>query len=322
MTATCVTGHSTQTSDRRTSKHSHIRYTEGVNSEKTVRYAECPRDAWQGLPEFIPTETKVRHLAALLEAGFGTLDMGSFVSPKAVPQLADTEAVLAALPPTDVNLLAIIANERGLARAIAAQVSSVGYPLSVNETFQRRNTNQSLADSWLLVEQMARESAAHALGFTVYLSMGFGNPYGEPWEPADTAAAVARLREVGVREIALADTVGTANGERVGAVLREIDAPETLGLHLHARPGAWQDPVEVALAHGVRWFEGTLAGVGGCPFAADDLVGNLPTEQVVPFLEARGFQTGIDTDTLNVLAAQAGMFSTRYGAHEPQQKAE
>ena len=176
-----------------------IRYSEEVNEkvkeQKTteLRYVECPRDAWQGLAGFIPTEEKVRYLNALLGAGFRTLDMGSFVSPKAVPQLADTEAVLAALPRSkEVDLLGIIANERGLTRAVEAGATSVGYPLSVNETFQQRNTGRSLADSWRLVEHLLEESTAHALGFTVYLSMGFGNPYAEPWEPGDTAAAVTR----------------------------------------------------------------------------------------------------------------------------------
>lgn len=284
-------------------------------SDQSVRYVECPRDAWQGLGGFIPTEEKVRHLSALLDAGFRSLDMGSFVSPKAVPQLADTEAVLGALPrPADVDLLGIVANERGLARAVAAQITSVGYPLSINETFQKRNTGRSLENSWALVETILRETAAHGLGLTVYLSMGFGNPYGEPWEPSDTAAAVARLRALGVQDIALADTVGTATPERVDAVLNAVDTPAPLGLHLHARPDAWQAPLEVALKHGLRWFEGALAGVGGCPFAADDLVGNLPTERVIPFLEARGYCTGVHTAQLSALADQATALSTRYSA--------
>ncbi len=289
----------------------------------TVRYVECPRDAWQGLAGFIPTEVKVRHLSALLEAGFHSLDMGSFVSPKAVPQLADTEAVLEVVLETlsaspretsKTNLLAIVANERGLARAIETGVSSVGYPLSVNETFQRRNTGRTLAESWALAKRMRRETAAHGLGFTVYLSMGFGNPYGEAWKPGDTADAVARLRELGVQDIALADTVGTADARKVDAVLSAVKEPEPLGLHLHARPDAWQEPVEVALSYGLRWLEGTLAGVGGCPFAADDLVGNLPTERVVPFLEDRGFRTGIDLGRLPALGARAAALSVRYGA--------
>ncbi len=284
-----------------------------------VRYVECPRDAWQGLAGFIPTEEKVRYLKALLAAGFRSLDMGSFVSPKAVPQLADTEDVLASLSAlgSDVDLLGIVANERGLTRAVDARVTSVGYPLSVNETFQKRNTGRDLADSWRLAETMLETTQAHGVGFTVYLSMGFGNPYGEPWEPDDTAAAVARLREMGVTDIALADTVGTADAARVDAVLRaaqEVAALATLGLHLHARPDAWQEPLEVALSYGLRWFEGALAGVGGCPFAADDLVGNLPTEQVAPFLEVRGFRTGVDREQLPALAERAAALSARYGS--------
>ena len=236
-----------------------------------------------------------------------------------MPQLADTEAVLAALPRLkEVDLLGIIANERGLTRAIGTGVTSVGYPLSVNETFQQRNTGRSLADSWRLVEQLLEESTAHALGFTVYLSMGFGNPYAEPWEPGDTAAAVARLRALGVRDIALADTVGTATAERVDAVLSAIDEPAPLGLHLHARPDTWQDPLEVALFYGLRWFEGTLAGVGGCPFAADDLIGNLPTEEVISFLVARGLHTTIQRDKLPTLAEQAAVLSKRYSVSQTQ----
>ena len=296
-----------------------------MSEKDAVCYVECPRDAWQGLAGFIPTEVKVRHLGALLDAGFRSLDMGSFVSPKAVPQLADTEAVLGALlgarspreTPREVDLLAIVANERGLARATQTRVHRVGYPLSVNETFQRRNTGRGLVDSWALAETMQRESAARGLGFTVYLSMGFGNPYGEAWRPSDTADAVARLRELGVRDVALADTVGTADAHKVDAVLSAVEEPAPLGLHLHARPDVWQEPVEVALSYGLRWFEGTLAGVGGCPFAADDLVGNLPTERVVPFLEDRGFRTGVDLGRLPALAEHAAALSARYA--EPHQ---
>ena len=212
--------------------------------------------------------------------------MGSFVSPKAVPQLADTEEVLASLNvPNEAELLCIIANERGLERARnAPNLKSIGYPLSINDTFQQRNTNRSLEDSWSLVEAMTLEAAQNGLTLVVYLSMGFGNPYGEAWEPEDTAQAVARLRELGVEQIALADTVGTATPELIHAVLNATEKPETLGLHLHARPDAWQGQLGVALEYGVSWFEGALAGVGGCPFADDELVGNLPTEAVLPWL--------------------------------------
>ena len=251
-----------------------------------MKYVECPRDSWQGLSQFIPTEQKIAYLQSLLDAGFQHLDVGSFVSPKAVPQLADTEEVLAGLKvPDEADLLCIIANERGLERAVSApNLTSVGYPLSVNDTFQWRNTNRSLEESWSLVEAMRLEATQNNLTLVVYLSMGFGNPYGEPWQPGDTAQAVARLRELGVKEIALADTVGTATPELIHAVLYAVESPETLGLHLHARPDAWQGQLGAALEHGVNWFEGALAGVGGCPFADDELVGNLPTEAVLPWL--------------------------------------
>ena len=254
-----------------------------------AKYVECPRDSWQGLTRQIPTQHKISYLQKLLDAGFKHLDMGSFVSPKAVPQLVDTEAVLAGLTKLqNAELLCIIANAQGLKRALAAKnLTSVGYPLSVSDTFQRRNTRRSLADSWTLVKKMSSEARAGGLKFVVYLSMGFGNPYGEGWQPQDTADAVARLRDTGAQHIALADTVGTATPERVAAVLERVKAPERLGLHLHARPDAWKSGLETALSFGLTWFEGALAGVGGCPFAADDLVANLSTEQVLPWLSER-----------------------------------
>jgi hydroxymethylglutaryl-CoA lyase len=261
-----------------------------------LHYVECPRDAWQGLTHIIPTPAKAAFVQRLLDAGFRQLDVGSFVSPKAVPQLADTEAVLAQLSvPEGTDLLTIIANYKGLERALAApNVTSVGFPLSVSETFQQRNAKQSLDDAWRLVSSLQEQTQAHRLGLVVYLSMGFGNPYGEPWEPKDTATAVNRLRALCVSRIALADTIGSATAERLEAVLDAVSQPETLGLHLHARPDDWQEKLRIALEHGIRWFEGALAGVGGCPFAGDALVGNLPTERVLPWLAERGYSLKID----------------------------
>ncbi len=278
-----------------------------------LRYVECPRDSWQGLTKFIPTEEKTGYLQALLDAGFVHLDMGSFVSAKAVPQLSDTEEVLSKLrPPKNADLLCIIANEKGLGRALVAKnITSVGYPLSVNDTFQRRNTNRSLEESWSLVENLLNEKGR--LGLVVHISMGFGNPYGEPWTASDTAKAVARLREMGIEQIALADTVGTATPERLKDVLSSIENPEKLGLHLHARPDAWQQQLETALTYGLTWFEGALAGVGGCPFADDALVGNLPTEQVLPWLESKSRMLPVDTKKLEPLALEAARLAKQYG---------
>jgi hydroxymethylglutaryl-CoA lyase len=280
----------------------------------SLTWVECPRDAWQGLERVVPPERKRAHLAALLRAGFRHLDLGSFVSPRAVPQLADTEAVLEELDrPADADVLCIIGNERGLDRAAAARgVTSVGFPLSVNETFQQRNVGRSLAASWELVERLARRSTERGIELVVYLSMGFGNPYGEAWRPADTADAVARVRDLGVRRIALADTVGRADAAAVKAVLARLERPAEVGLHLHARPDAWQPLVTAGLAAGVRWFEGALSGVGGCPFAGDALVGNLPSERVLPWLAARGGDAGVELDALPALVEDAAAIASRY----------
>jgi len=282
----------------------------------SLTWVECPRDAWQGLARVIPPERKRAHLAALFRAGFRHLDLGSFVSPRAVPQLADTEAVLADLDrPADADVLCIIGNERGLERAAGARgVSSVGFPLSVNETFQQRNVGRSLAASWALLERLARQSAERGIDLVVYLSMGFGNPYGEAWRPADTADAVDRVRALGVQRIALADTVGRADAAAVESVLARLDRPAEVGLHLHARPDAWQPLVAAGLAAGVRWFEGALSGVGGCPFAGDALVGNLPSERVLPWLAARGGDAGVALDALPVLAEDAASIAEGYRA--------
>ena len=247
------------------------------------RWVECPRDSWQGLPGIIPTERKAAYLRSLVEAGFRYLDCGSFVSPKAVPQMADTEAVLALLPDSpDVDYLCIVANERGLERALASErVTSVGYPLSISDTFQRRNSGRGLEESWPLVRQLAEQRGR--LGLVVYLSMGFGNPYGDEWSPRLVVEAVERLRGLGVREVALADTLGQADEARVrgvvSAVVRAVGM-EGVGVHLHARPQDAAGLAGAALDEGVAWLEGALGGIGGCPFAADELVGNLPTEAV------------------------------------------
>ncbi|GAA5335600.1 MULTISPECIES: hydroxymethylglutaryl-CoA lyase [Thermus] len=281
-----------------------------------AKWVECPRDAWQGFARFIPTEEKVAFLRKLLEAGFRHLDLTSFVSPKWVPQMQDAEEVLKALPPPEGRTyLAIVANEKGLERALGAEnLTHVGYPFSLSETFQRKNTNRSIAESWPLVAGMV-EAVRGRLGLVVYLSMAFGNPYGDPWSVEGVLEAIARLRDLGVKEIALADTYGVADAERVFAVLsRAVErfGPEGLGAHLHARPEGVLAKVEAVLEAGVYWLEGALAGVGGCPFAGDELVGNLPTERVLPFLEERGFATGVDLSRLPFLAEEAALLKVRY----------
>jgi len=284
-----------------------------------VIYVECPRDAWQGFARTIPTSEKVGYLRGLLDAGFDHLDLASFVSPKWVPQLADSEEVLAQLPPPDGrDYLAIVANERGMERALAAaNLTSVGYPYSISETFQQKNTRRSVEDSWPLVERMLERARGGGLELVVYVSMGFGNPYGDPWSPEAVVDFVGRLRELGVRRIAVADTYGVAGPERIHEVLAAVAAahgPTDLGAHLHSRP----EPVEVrakvdaVLAAGVRWLEGALGGQGGCPFAGDELVGNLPSEVVLPHLAARGFATGVHLDDLDRLLLAARRLRRSY----------
>ncbi len=282
-----------------------------------LKWVECPRDAWQGFSRFIPTAEKVSFLEGLLEAGFQHLDLTSFVSSKWVPQMADAEEVLAALPPPEGRTyLAIVANEKGLERALAApHLTHVGYPFSLSETFQRKNTNRSIAESWPLVAEMVR-AVEGRLGLVVYLSMAFGNPYGDPWGVEAVLEAIGRLRELGVREIALADTYGVAEAQRIREVLEKAVArfgPGGLGAHLHARPEGVLAKVDAVLGAGVRWLEGALAGVGGCPFAGDELVGNLPTERVLPHLEAQGLATGVDLSALPALAEEAARLRLLYG---------
>jgi len=287
--------------------------------EGRVTYVECPRDAWQGFARTIPTEEKAAFLRRLLDAGFDHLDLASFVSPKWVPQMADSEEVLRLLPPPGGrDYLAIVANERGMERALAARnLTSVGYPFSISETFQQKNTRRSIADSWPLVEQMLERARSGGLELVVYVSMGFGNPYGDPWSAEAVVDFVGRLRALGVRRIAIADTYGVAGPERIYEVLAAVASAHgtaDLGAHLHSRPdpGEVRAKVDAVLDAGVRWLEGALGGIGGCPFAGDELVGNLPTEVVLPYLAGRGFVTGVSEEALEPLAREAGRLRARY----------
>jgi len=261
-----------------------------------VRLVECPRDAFQGLPRFVPTETKVAHLRKLVDAGFRTIDFGSFVSPKAVPQMADTAAVWEALPKDrGVEWIAIVANERGAEEAASRGVTFAGFPLSVNETFQRRNTGKGFAATWPMLEAIARRLERSRTRLVVYLSMAFGNPYGEPHDPARVVDFARRAEQLGAAALSLADTVGAVEPERVRPVFEAaraaISAP--VGLHLHQHPDRWRRVVELALEAGCRRFDSALGGIGGCPFASDELVGNLPTEGLVALLRRLGYDPGV-----------------------------
>jgi hydroxymethylglutaryl-CoA lyase len=270
-----------------------------------VKLIECPRDAMQGLHDLIPTDVKVRYLNEVLRVGFDTIDIGSFVSPKAIPQLADTADVLSRidLSATRSKLLVIVANERGAAEACEQErVTCLGYPFSISETFQQRNTNTSIEGSWARTARIAELASASGKELVVYISMAFGNPYGDPWN-ADVALHWTHrlVNELGVRIISLADTVGVAEPPDVEAMFAAlIPALPTVefGAHLHARKDNWKPKTDAAWRGGCRRFDHAIAGFGGCPMAEDELVGNLTTELFVDALSSSGIATGLDQEQL------------------------
>lgn len=280
---------------------------------ETVKLIECPRDAMQGIRTFIPTDEKVRYLDEVLRCGFDTIDIGSFVSPRAIPQMADTADVLSRLDRTGSTskLLVIVANERGAEQACGQQrVNFMGYPFSISDTFQQRNTNTSIAGSWERTRNIARLAEEAGKEMVVYISMAFGNPYGDAWSAEVAIHWTRRLvEELGVRIISLADTVGVAKPDDVrsmfSALIPAFPGVE-FGAHLHARPDNWKAKTDAAWNAGCRRFDGAIKGYGGCPMAEDELVGNLATELFIADLEQRGVRTGIDHERLTACAAMAG----------------
>ena len=293
---------------------------------ESVTIVECPRDAWQGLRQIIPTEEKVRYLGQLVSLGFRHIDAVSFVSPKHVPQMADSEAVMKELsgiksPVGEApEIIGIVVNAQGLERALATPgVTTIGYPYSVSAYFRRANANMSRAESRELVEKLQRETKAAGRNLVVYISMAFGNPYDEPWGPEIVEDALVWLKDLGVRTVSLADTVGTASPEdvaRLYGAVKDCVAGVEIGVHLHSRPDRAAEKVLAAYEAGCRRFDGALTGLGGCPFAGDDLVGNIPTEAVLTALSARGVATGIDTKSLAVACAMTHELRERY-THAP-----
>jgi hydroxymethylglutaryl-CoA lyase len=259
----------------------------------SVKLIECPRDAWQGLKGIIPADLKTDYLKALISAGFKHIDAVSFVSPKAVPQMADSEEVLKELdPPDDVEIIGIVVNEKGAQRAIATEaVSTLGFPYSISESFLRRNQNQSPEDALEELEKIQKRADDAGRGVVVYISMAFGNPYGDPWSVNEVLDAVALLEAEDLHMISLADTVGVASeqqiSELVEAVTTKYDYLE-IGVHLHSRPEHAAEKILAAYDGGCRRFDSALGGMGGCPFAQDALVGNIPTEKVIEALRQRG----------------------------------
>ena len=258
-----------------------------------IKLIECPRDAWQGLKGQIPTDVKVAYLRGLIGAGFKHIDAVSFVSPKAVPQMADSEDVLLQLdPPDDVEVLGIVVNEKGVERAINTEaVRTLGFPYSVSPTFLERNQKQSLELAVDELEKVKKLADEAGLEVVAYISMAFGNPYGDPWNVAEVTEAVGIVADMGIEMISLADTVGMATPDQIKSLCEPValryDHVE-VGVHLHSRPEHAVEKVLAAYDAGVRRFDSALGGLGGCPFAQDMLVGNIPTEKVVEALGRRG----------------------------------
>jgi len=262
---------------------------------EAVKLIECPRDAWQGLKGQIPAEIKTNYLQALISAGFKHIDAVSFVSPNAVPQMADSEEVLKELdPPDDVEIIGIVVNEKGAQRAIATEaVHTLGFPYSISPTFLENNQRQTLEDAVEELEKVEKKADEAGLDTVVYISMAFGNPYGDPWSIDEVVEAVALLELQEIRVISLADTVGLAPPEEirevVSAVMAKYDYLE-IGVHLHSRPDQAAAKIIAAYEAGCRRFDSAIGGMGGCPFAQDELVGNIPTETVIETLRGRGAQ--------------------------------
>lgn len=267
-----------------------------------IKIIDCPRDAMQGIHNFIPTEQKASYLQKLLACGFDTLDFGSFVSPKAIPQMRDTAEVLAQLDLSNssTKLLAIVANRRGAVAALEhPEIQYLGYPFSVSETFQLRNTNATIQESVERLSQIQELAVAANRQLVVYLSMGFGNPYGDPWNVEVVESWVRQLNDLDIKIFQLSDTIGVASPESISYLFSNLIPryPELeIGAHLHTTPTTWREKVEAAAQAGCTRFDGAMRGYGGCPMAKDELTGNMPTEKLIDYF---GFeQSGIDSSAL------------------------
>jgi hydroxymethylglutaryl-CoA lyase len=282
---------------------------------KSVKLIECPRDAWQGLNRQIPTELKARYLRALIAAGFKHIDAVSFVSPKAVPQMADSENVLEQIDrPDNVEIIGIVVNEKGAERATAVKaVTTLGYPCSISETFLRKNQNQTLEDCYKTLESIKGKADNARLGVVAYISMAFGNPYGDPWNADEVCEAVEKLAAIGIRSISLADTVGVAGPDLIHSMVQLVTkqhADYDIGVHLHSAPDTAAAKVLAAYDAGCRRFDSAMGGLGGCPFAQDALAGNIPTESVLAALQARGIELPISESLDSVLALNSEIASS------------
>jgi hydroxymethylglutaryl-CoA lyase len=273
-------------------------------NEATLKLIECPRDAMQGWKSFIPTESKIRYINSLLKVGFDTLDFGSFVSAKAIPQMADTKEVVEKieLDSTKTKLLAIAANVRGATDAAQYdQITYVGYPFSISETFQQRNSNSTIEESVIRVDEIQDICIKNKKELVIYLSMGFGNPYGDLYNADILLKWAGEMVKRNIRIISIADTVGVATPDQIEYALNAL-IPEykdvEFGVHLHSRADNWKPKIEAAFNAGCKRFDGALKGIGGCPMAQDDLVGNMRTELMIDFIKEKNVATGINIQAL------------------------
>ena len=293
---------------------------------ESVKLIECPRDAWQGLGEMIPAAYKAEYLKELALAGFKHIDAVSFVSPKHVKQMADSEEVMSifndSLPDNfeRPEIIGIVVNEKGLQRALATPgVATIGYPYSISAYFRRSNANMTRGESRVLVETLKKETKAAGRGLVIYISMAFGNPYDEPWGPELVEETVEWLKDIRVQTVSLADTAGNATPEIVGEVFTRANqhvAGIELGVHLHSRPEDAEAKLLSAYQSGCRRFDGALTGLGGCPFAGDDLVGNIRTEDILAAVRKAGGDPGIDETRLTKILAMTNEIRMKY-AHAP-----
>jgi len=279
--------------------------------EQNIKLIECPRDAMQGWPHFIPTQKKIEYINALLKVGFDTIDFGSFVSPKAIPQMADTGEVIKKLQVQECSskLLAIIANERGATDAIVFdEISYLGFPLSVSETFQKRNTNATIIESLGRVEEIQNLCIKNKKELVVYISMGFGNPYGDNYNEDIVFNWVNKLVAMDIKIISLADTVGVATKEQVYQITKYLvdSLPNTeIGVHLHSTPENWKEKIDAALQAGCKRFDGALKGIGGCPMANDELVGNMDSELMIPYFDELNMLNNLNKEALKYCSKMA-----------------
>ncbi len=283
-----------------------------------VKLIECPRDAMQGIKEWIPTETKIQYIQSLLRCGFDTIDFGSFVSPKAIPQMRDTAEVLAGLDisTTESKLLAIVANVRGAEDAVKhPAIDYLGYPFSISENFQMRNTHKTISESIDILQKILDLSQEHNKEVVTYLSMGFGNPYGDPWNIDIVGNWAEKLSGMGVKILSLSDTVGTSTPEVIDYLYSNL-IPKypniEFGAHLHTTPTTWHEKVDAAYGAGCRRFDGAIQGFGGCPMAKDELTGNMPTEKMLSYFTAKKVVTNINTMSFESAHNEATKVFTKY----------